>query len=64
MWQDPIVAEVRHAREAHAAQFNFDLRAICRALKEQEEQSQRKKVAFAPKLIPPIEPEVKQAFVA
>jgi hypothetical protein len=25
MWQDPIVAEVRQAREAHAAQFNFDL---------------------------------------
>jgi len=28
MWQDPIVAEVRRAREAHSAQFNFDLRHI------------------------------------
>jgi two-component system response regulator RegX3 len=33
MWQDPIVAEVRQAREAHAAQFNLDLQAIYRAMK-------------------------------
>ena len=64
MWQDPIVAEVRRAREAHAAQFNFDLRAIYRALKEQEEQSQRETVSFSPKHIPPIETEIKPALVA
>lgn len=46
MWQDPIVAEVRQAREAHAAQHNFDLQAIYRALKEQEEQGPRKKVSW------------------
>ena len=57
MWQDPIVAEVRRAREAHATQFNFDLRVIYRALKEQEEQSQHKKVSFAPKHIPPVKAE-------
>ena len=62
MWQDPIVAEVRQVREAHAAQFNFDLRAIYSALKEQEEQSQREKVSFAPKHIPPIKVEVKPAL--
>ena len=62
MWQDPIVVRVRQAREAHAAQFNFDLRAICRALKEQEEQSQREKVSFAPKHIPPIRTEIKPAL--
>jgi len=62
MWQDPIVAEVRQAREAHAEQFNFDLRAIYRALKEQEEQSQRERVSFAPKRIPPIETEIKPAL--
>ncbi len=64
MWQDPIVSEVRQAREAHAAQFNFDLRAIYHALKEQEEQSQREKVSFAPKRIPPIETEIKPALAA
>lgn len=62
MRQDPIVMEVRQAREAHAAQFNFDLQAIYRALKEQEEQSQRKKVSFAPKCIPPVKIEIKPAL--
>jgi hypothetical protein len=62
MWQDPIVAEVRQARETHAAQFNFDLRAIYLALKEQEEQSQREKVSFAPKRIPPVKTEIKPAL--
>jgi hypothetical protein len=61
MWQDPIVAEVRQAREAHAAQFDFDLRAIYNALKEQEEQSQREKVSFPPKHILPIRTEIKPA---
>jgi hypothetical protein len=62
MWKDPIVAEVRQAREAHAAQFNFDLRAIYHALKEQEEQSQRKKASFAPKRIPSVKTEVKPSL--
>lgn len=62
MCQDPIVAQVRQAREAHAAQFDFDLRAIYRALKEQEEQSPREKVSFPPKHIPPIELEIKPIF--
>ena len=61
MRQDPIVAEVRQAREAHAARYNFDLQAIYRALKEQ---SQRVKVSFAPKRIPPIETEIKPALAA
>jgi hypothetical protein len=62
MWQDPIVAEVRQARGAHAAQFNFDLWAIYRALKEQEERSQRERVSFAPKHIPPVKTEMKPAL--
>ena len=36
-WADPIVDEVRRARDAYAARFNYDLRAIYRDLKEQEE---------------------------
>ncbi len=55
MWQDPIIEQVRRAREEHAARFGFDLRAIYRALKEQEEQSECEKVSFAPKRIPPVE---------
>jgi hypothetical protein len=62
MRQDPIVAEVRQAREAHAAQFNYDLQAIYRALKEQEEQNEREKVSFAPKRIPPVKTEIKPAL--
>ena len=51
MWQDPIVAEVRKIREAHAAQYKYDLRAIYTALKKAEEQSQRSKVSFPPKRV-------------
>ncbi len=38
-WSDPIVEEVRRARDAYAARFNYDLRAIYRDLKERERQS-------------------------
>jgi len=41
-WSDPIVDEVRRARDAYAARFNYDLRAIYRDLKEQEARSARK----------------------
>jgi hypothetical protein len=34
---DEIVDEVRASREAYAAQFNFDLRAIFEDLKESEQ---------------------------
>lgn len=49
MWEDPIVAEVRKIREDYAAQFNYDLQALCRALKEGEQQDPRPKVSFPPK---------------
>lgn len=35
-WSDPIVDEVRLARDAYAAQFDYDLRAIVRDLKTKE----------------------------
>ena len=54
MWQDPIVTEVHQTRETHAAQFNFDLKAIYKALKEQEERSQYEKASFSPRRISPI----------
>jgi hypothetical protein len=39
MWEDPIVAEVRRVRVAHAAQFNNDLLAIYRDLKAEEQKA-------------------------
>lgn len=49
MWEDPIVAEVRRIREDYAAQFNYDLQALYRALKEREQQDPCPKVSFPPK---------------
>ncbi len=46
-WSDPIVEEVRRGRDAYAARFNYDLRAIYRDLKEQEKRSGRKIVSYA-----------------
>ena len=46
-WSDPIVDEVRRARDAYAARFNYDLRAIFRDLKEQEKRSGRKLTSYA-----------------
>jgi hypothetical protein len=51
--EDPIVAEVRQARDAHAAQFNNDLRAIYLDLKDQEKKSGRTFVSFPPRRAKP-----------
>lgn len=45
---DPIVDEVRRARDEHAARFNYDLDAIFRDVKDQEKRSGRKFVSFVP----------------
>ena len=47
--KDPIVEEVRRARETHAKQFNYDLDAICKDLKKREETSGHPAVSLAPK---------------
>ena len=44
---DPIVDEVRRIRDAHAAKFNYDPKAIFRDIQEQERRSGRKYVSFA-----------------
>ena len=49
MWEDPIVAEVRKIREAHAAQFNYDLKAIYQDLKQQEQASKQGFVSYPPR---------------
>ncbi len=49
MQPDPIVEEVRAAREAYARRFDFDLRAICRDLRDQERRSDRERVSLPPR---------------
>ncbi len=56
MTDDPIVAEVRKAREAFAARFNYDLAAMVADLQRRTEEARRagrKVVALRPK---PVEP--------
>jgi hypothetical protein len=50
MKPDPIVDEVRKAREAHAAKFNYDLLAICSDLRKKEKGSGHPVVSRKPKL--------------
>jgi hypothetical protein len=54
MWEDPIVAEVRKVREAHAARFNYDLKAIYQDLKQQEQASEQVFVSYPPRPARPI----------
>jgi hypothetical protein len=51
MKDDPIVEEVRRAREAYAAKFNYALEAIYQDLKRQEQESGRTFVSFPPRRI-------------
>lgn len=61
MWRDPIVDEVRQIREAYAREFNYDLQAIHRDLKEQERAAGRKTVSLLPRRSkPPEEAELAQ----
>jgi hypothetical protein len=50
MKPDPIVDEVRKVREAHAAQFNYNLLAICNDLKKKEKESDHPVVSRQPRL--------------
>ncbi|MHB8777055.1 MAG: hypothetical protein ACYC6R_04730 [Anaerolineales bacterium] len=49
MWNDPIVEEVRKARDEHAKKFNYDLQAIVADLKKQQNASKHKFVMLPPK---------------
>jgi len=57
MWNDEIVEEVRKHREAYAAKFNFDLKAMYEDLKKAEKKSRHKIISFKPKK--PIKIEIK-----
>jgi len=49
MQADPIVEEVRRARQEYAARFGYDLRAVAADLREREQQHPDRLVSFAPK---------------
>ncbi|MBM4031364.1 MAG: hypothetical protein FJ291_06205 [Planctomycetes bacterium] len=49
MWKDPIVEEVRRVRDAHAARFGYDLRAIYEDFKARERALGREIVYFPPR---------------
>ena len=46
---DSLVDEIRAVREAYAARFNYDIEAICRDIKEQEQKSGRTCVSLVQK---------------
>jgi hypothetical protein len=48
---DPIVAEIRAIRKAHAEKFNNDLHAICEDLRRQERESGTVYVTRSPRRI-------------
>lgn len=47
-FRDPIVEEVRKARDEYAKRFQYDLDAICRDLQRKQKESDRLVVAFPP----------------
>lgn len=49
--KDPIVEEVRRARDAHAKEFNYDLDAICEDLRKREKASAQPTVSLPPKRV-------------
>jgi len=49
MQSDPIVDEVRKARDEYAKRFNYDLDAICRDLQEKQRLSHKKAISLPPK---------------
>lgn len=55
LWTDPIVDEVRQAREHYTAAFDGDLQTLFQDLREQEKCSNRTFVSYPPRLISPAE---------
>ena len=47
--RDPIVEEVRKARDAYAKRFDYDLDAICRDLQAKQRSSDKKVISLPPK---------------
>lgn len=49
MLKDELVEEVRKARQAQAAKWNFDLKAVLTDTRKRQAQSGHKVVSFTPK---------------
>jgi hypothetical protein len=49
MTDDPIVAEIRKVRQAHAGRFNNDIAAICADYRRLQKESGRQYVTFTPR---------------
>jgi hypothetical protein len=49
--RDPIVEEVRNARQAHAKKFNHNLAAICKDLKRIESECGLSVISLPPRLL-------------
>jgi hypothetical protein len=52
---DPIVAEVRKARDAYAKKFNYDIQAMCRDLKNRQTQHEDKIISRSARKTKPTE---------
>jgi len=52
MWKDPIVEEVRKYREARAAKFGFDIRAIVEDAMKRQDASGHPVVDLSKKIAP------------
>ena len=50
-WVDPIVAEVRAAREALLAEVNFDLHTLCERLRERQAAAGRRVIRREPRRV-------------
>ena len=53
MWKDPIVEETRSRREELARRFNYDIKAIGKALRRQRKASGLKAITRPPKHVKP-----------
>jgi hypothetical protein len=49
MTEDPIVAEIRKVRHAHAEKFNNDIAAICADYRRMEKESGDQYITFPPR---------------
>jgi hypothetical protein len=52
---DPIIAEVRSARDAYARKFGYDIQAMCRDLKKRQARNANKVISLPPKRIKKME---------
>ncbi len=51
MYRDEIVEEVRRIKEEHAAEYGYDIEAMCRALREKQKKNGRKVVSPVPRRV-------------